>query len=89
MQAYSLYNLIQKQIWNFKNINQVRSLRLNKVVYHDKNLVKNEMILLCLSGLNLKNNGKGSLQILMMPKLNEWAETSPNPTAKLTQQLCK
>ena len=31
--------------------------------------------------------GKGSLQNLMMPKLNEWAETSPNPSAKLIQQL--
>ena len=33
-------------------------------------------------------NGKGSLQNLMMPKLNKWAETSPNPSAKLILQLC-
>ena len=51
-------------------------------------------ILLCLSGLNLmegklnKEQWQGSLQNLMMPKLNEWAETSLNPSAKLIQQLC-
>ena len=52
------------------------------------------MILLCLSGLNLmegklnKEQLQGSLQNLMMPKLNRWAETSHNPSAKLIQQLC-
>ena len=51
-------------------------------------------IVLCLSGLNLmegklnKEQWQGSLQNLMMPKLNRWAETSPNPSAKLIQQLC-
>ena len=35
-----------------------------------------------------KNNGISSRQNLMMPQLNEWAETSPNPSAKLIQQLC-
>ena len=29
-----------------------------------------------------KNNGISSHQNLMMPQLNEWAETSPNPSAK-------
>ena len=52
------------------------------------------LVLLCLSGLNLMEGKLNKEQWQKFPpkpydaKANEWAKTSPNPSAKQIEKLC-
>ena len=70
----------------FIDVDNLKKLFTRRIT--SKFVVNCTIYILYLSGLNLmegklnKEQWQGSLQNLMMPKLNRWAETSPNPSAK-------